>query len=638
MSVGLDFRAEPTKFRLIFAGLLAGALALVWIGYSGARTLLIRSAEAGLSSRIEVDTLVLEDHVSRTLDVAVERLRAAAALTGSVSTATPEAASAILENLIANDGALRSLSLVDDLGRVLASSNAANLGAMIPQDVIPRPVGEQWRAGEAAFGTVSPYRDLRDIGAGRQGGASVWLSAIRVESGRRSLYWVVAINPGLFENFWARLSEDPATEIALYNYRGRRLISHQAVVPPGEAFTEELLRESSQKAIGFYKSVAHPSLMVSYRVSPNQPVIVTVVGDRDRLRPVVGGSIRTVIYVCIGMSAVILLVLGLLYRAYLYYEASVIEATNQARAIGAHLMVSEATPEGVILRVNEAFLAVSGYSEQEVVGQSHSLLKSGYHPPEFYDELWRELDAGRIWKGTLCDRSKAGDLFWVNATIVPFKDAWGRVTRLVGYYTDISEAIFLSEQFESERQMREDLAKANRSLTTSVNSDPLTGAANRRGFEGFIERVLAGSGGRRQTLTILSLDIDFFKRINDTYGHAAGDQVLREMATRWEREIRASDMLARLGGEEFCVVLPQTGPGQGAHVAEKLRSVTAATPVPVTKEGEAVPLSVTVSIGVASTDDPARTGIDQLLEQADKALYAAKHEGRNRVVSAVDLV
>lgn len=637
MSVGLDFKVEPAKFRLIFAALLVGALGLVWIGYAAARILLLRSAEAGLGSRIEVDTLVLEDHVSRTLDVVASRLRGAVPLTASVAASGPESASALLESLIVGDGVLRSLSLVDDLGRVVASSSPGNLGLLVPQDLVPRPTGSEWRAGEVAFGSVIPYRDLREAAAGKKGSVNVWLAAIRVEAGRRSYFWVAAANPGLFENFWARLDEDPSTEIAIYDYRGERLISHHAVVPPGPAFGAELLREAGERAIGFHKSAAHPSLMVAYRTSPNHPVIVTVVGDLERLGPMVSGSIRTVIYVCAGMSTVILLVLGLLYWGYLRYEASVIEATNQARAIGAHLMVSEATPHGVILRVNDAFVSVSGYSPAELVGQNHSLLKSGMHPPEFYDELWGELNAGRIWKGTLCDRNKSGDLFWVNATIVPFKDAWGRITRLVGYYTDISEAIFLSEQFESEREMREQLAKANRSLTTSVNSDPLTGAANRRGFEGFIERVLASAGGRRQTLTLLSLDIDFFKRINDTHGHAAGDQVLREMASRWEGEIRASDMLARLGGEEFCVVLPQTGPGQGAHVAEKLRSVTAATPVSVTREGETIALSVTVSIGVASTDDPVRTGIDRLLEDADRALYAAKHEGRNRVVSAVDL-
>jgi diguanylate cyclase (GGDEF)-like protein/PAS domain S-box-containing protein len=637
VAVGLEFRVEPAKFRLIFAGLLVGALGLVWIGYAAARILLIRSAETGLSSRIEVDTLVLEDHVSRSLDVVAGRLRGAEPLTETVAGAGAESAGASLGALILSDSVLRSLSLVDDLGRVVASSSPGNLGALVPQDAIPRPTGEAWRAGEVAYGSVIPYRDLREIAAGNKGAVNVWLAALHVEAGRRSYFWVAAINPGLFENFWARLDEDPATEIAIYDYRGQRLVSHHAVVPPGESFSAELLRETGQRAIGFYKSTVHPSLMVAYRVSQNHPVLVAVVGDRERLGPEVSGSIRTVIYGAVGMSGVILLVFGLLYWGYLRYEVSVIEATNQARAIGAHLMVSEATPEGIILKVNDAFLSVSGYTQAELVGQSHSLLKSGLHPAEFYDELWGELNAGRIWKGTLCDRNKAGDLFWVNATIVPFKDAWGRVTRLVGYYTDISEAIFLSEQFESEREMREQLAKANRSLTTSVNSDPLTGAANRRGFEGFIERVLAGAGGRRQTLTILSLDIDFFKRINDTYGHAAGDQVLREMASRWEGEIRASDMLARLGGEEFCVVLPQTGPGQGAHVAEKLRSVTAATPVNVTREGEAIALSVTVSIGVASADDPVRTGIDRLLEDADQALYAAKHEGRNRVVSAVDL-
>lgn len=636
MAVGLDLRIEPAKFRFIFGALFLGALTLVVLSFFAARQLLTRGAEAGLASRIEVDTLVLEDHVSRTLDTVAARLRSIAAVTDPSNYAA-SASTAALESLILNDSAIRSISLVDDLGRVLASSSSNNIGAMVPGDAIPQPPGQTGRAGELAFGPVIPYRDLRDLGAGRSGGTSVWLAAMRVESRGKSYQWVAAVNPGLFENFWARLDNDPATEIALYDYRGRRLISHHSVVPSGEVFSAELLRQAGARSIGFYNSADYSSLMVAYRASPSHPVIVTVVGDRDRVGPAIADAMRTILYVCAAVASVIVFVVILLYRGYLRYEESVIEASNQARAIGAHLMVSEAAPDGTIIRVNDAFMAVSGYTEPELVGKNHSLLSSGAHPPEFYDEMWRALRAGRIWKGTLCDRNKPGDLFWVNATIVPFKDAWGRITRYVGYYTDISEAIYLSEQFESERQMREDLAKANRNLTTSANSDPLTGATNRRGFEAFIERVIESSAGRRQKFTILSLDIDFFKRINDNYGHAAGDEVLREMSRRWAGEIRASDMLARLGGEEFCVVLPQTGAGQGAHVAEKLRETTAATPVMVNKDGKMEPLNVTVSIGVATTEDLGRVGIDRILEEADKALYAAKHEGRNRVVAAVDL-
>ena len=636
MAVGLDLRIEPAKFRLIFAALFFGALMLVVMSYFAARQLLMSGAESGLASRVEVDTLVLEDHVSRTLDTVAARLRSIAAVVDP-STHAASATTPALEALILNDSAIRSVSLLDDLGRVLASSSATNIGALIPGDAIPQPPGQPARAGEIAFGPVIPYRDLRELGAGKSAGTSVWLASLRVESRGKPYHWVVAVNPGLFENFWARLDNDPATEIGMYDYRGRRLISHHAVVPPGGAFGAELLRQASARSIGFYNSADHPALMVAYRASASHPVIVTVVGDRDRVGPAIADSMRTILYVCAGVASVIVLVVILLYRGYLRYEESVIEASNQARAIGAHLMVSEASPDGTIIRVNDAFVSASGYSEAELVGRNHRLLSSGAHPPEFYEALWQTLRAGRIWKGTLCDRNKSGSLYWVNATIVPFKDAWGRISRYVGYYTDISEAIRLSEQFESERQMREDLATANRDLTTSVNSDPLTRAANRRGFEAFVERVVVSAAGRRQQFTVLSLDIDFFKRINDTYGHAAGDEVLREMSQRWAAEIRASDMLARLGGEEFCVVLPHTGAGQGAHVAEKLREAASSAPVMVSRDGVMESLTVTVSIGVATTDELAQLGIDRVLQEADRALYAAKREGRNRVVAASEV-
>jgi two-component system cell cycle response regulator len=131
----------------------------------------------------------------------------------------------------------------------------------------------------------------------------------------------------------------------------------------------------------------------------------------------------------------------------------------------------------------------------------------------------------------------------------------------------------------------------------------------------------------------MMLDLDHFKRVNDTHGHAAGDAVLKEMARRWSRQIRDSDLLARLGGEEFCVVLPGTALQDATAVAEKLRRVTASDPVAmVSDEGQPLSLPVTVSIGVAAVDVSLGLDFPSLLHAADEAVYEAKHAGRDRVV------
>jgi two-component system cell cycle response regulator len=160
-------------------------------------------------------------------------------------------------------------------------------------------------------------------------------------------------------------------------------------------------------------------------------------------------------------------------------------------------------------------------------------------------------------------------------------------------------------------------------------TDSLTGLYNRRYFtvhlDGLLARVREGAMGP----ALLMLDIDWFKRVNDDYGHAAGDEVLREVTARITRHVRAFDLLARYGGEEFVVVLPDTDRRVAETVAERLRTVVAEQPIKVgTAQAE---ISVTISIGLAVTED-AQESSTSLLRRADEALYAAKGRGRNRVV------
>ncbi|SON56010.1 Stalked cell differentiation-controlling protein [Hartmannibacter diazotrophicus] len=162
-------------------------------------------------------------------------------------------------------------------------------------------------------------------------------------------------------------------------------------------------------------------------------------------------------------------------------------------------------------------------------------------------------------------------------------------------------------------------------------TDSLTGLHNRRYFDMHIGQLVEQANTRGgHELALLVLDIDHFKSVNDTYGHSAGDEVLKEFAARIERNLRGMDMACRMGGEEFVIVMPDTDQHFGLAIAERLRDLIARSPFPI--GGGRDPIKVTVSIGLAVAAPPDDTP-EKMLRRADMALYAAKRDGRNRVVA-----
>jgi two-component system cell cycle response regulator len=168
------------------------------------------------------------------------------------------------------------------------------------------------------------------------------------------------------------------------------------------------------------------------------------------------------------------------------------------------------------------------------------------------------------------------------------------------------------------------------SLTLSL-VDPLTGAFNRRYMEAHLPRMLERTAQSNKELSALMIDIDHFKAFNDTHGHAVGDLVLKSIVTRILNGVRPSDLVVRLGGEEFVVIMPETPMATAMMVAERLRKKIAAEPMQL-GEGTA-PLQVTVSMGCAGITGHSVGTEAALIERADAALYKAKNEGRNRVVA-----
>ena len=637
MAVRTDFKVEPLKFRIIFAVALISALAVIWSAYVVGTSYVQESAIRSLKHLVQSETVILEDHLSRTLDVVTARLKFVAAFTNEQTLKDKRLRGDQLYELIQEDRVVRSLSLADDHGRIVASSNPRNVGVSIPLSELPDATMKGSSSTAVSFGNVFEHRDIFEINSDAPNNSSLrfWLVSIPVNVGGRIYHWIATVNVGLFENLWRRINDDPGTEIAVFDYQGKRISAqHSEVTAPTSGFGEELLKNASNADLGFFESKLNPNLLTAYRSSAEHPVILAVVGDKSHLIATLRGEHNQAMFYAFTGSLVVVVLIAGLFRWYLSYEKSLTELANQITATGAHLMISESSRDGKILWANPLFLQTTGYDLSEIKGQNHRIFNSGLYPSGFYDDMWSLINRGEIWSGVFRNRNKEGEFFWVKTTVIPFLDPWKKVSRYVALYTDITEAILTSERVNHERSLRKELSKKNRELVVDANTDPLTGLPNRRAYEEFRKTAIKQARTNTQPISILMLDLDKFKDVNDTYGHAVGDQVLQEVAHRWSKKMRASDILARIGGEEFTVLLPQTTLAQAELVAEKFRDVISRTPITLDLgDGKLLTLGATVSIGLASTDRITNeAGLDELMKQADDALYQAKRKGRNRVV------
>ncbi len=632
-----EFRLEPKKFRLAFASVLLGVYALTWATYFSSSRFIDREVIELLETRLQSEIVVLEDHVTRSLDTVAARLRIVTGFIEDEALATGALSSEKLYDLIREDGVIRSLSLVDSRGLVLASSNPRNIGFRLPEEDTPQRAG-LLKLGEVRFGKTYPLRDIFEEGLERPPASnlSFWLAWTEFAVGEETFYLFAAINLQLFQNLWVRLKGNEGIEIALYDFQGARLVSQSEGLPLDLALGRELARQASLKDRGLFRFGKDNEQLIAYRASGYYPAIITASGERQvaLISARASGEQSNALALASTLTIIISLIMLFLFNWYLRYEKSISELNNQARAMGSHLMMSESNRSGSITRANKQFLDVTGYTEAEIIGQNHRIFNSGLQPQHYFRELWETISSGEIWRGTFRNRNKSGGFFWVNVTIVPFKNAWGEIDRYVALYNDVSEAINLSKEYDEERRLREALAKTVQDLSYTANTDALTLLPNRRAFDTFVEKAIEAAKKHQQPISVMVLDLDKFKHVNDTYGHAAGDVVLKEMARRWSQQIRTSDMIARTGGEEFSVLLPGAEARQAAVVAEKIRAVTCAQAVSVPGSGPPeLHIPITVSIGLVSVYQLTDDDLTRMLRAADEALYEAKRAGRNRIVA-----
>lgn len=277
--------------------------------------------------------------------------------------------------------------------------------------------------------------------------------------------------------------------------------------------------------------------------------------------------------------------------------------------------VFEHTLEGIcitdaqarIVAVNRAFSTITGYTAAEVLGRTPAVLKSGRQGPHFYAALWRDLQAQGYWQGELWNRRRSGESYAERLTINAVRDDSGRTTHYIAVFSDITA-----------------IKEAHRRLEDLAYYDPLTRLPNRVLLADRLRIALAQAARHYEMVAVCYLDLDGFKPVNDTHGHAAGDELLRGVATRLEQVVRAGDTVARLGGDEFVLLVTAL---RNSSVLERLlgRLLDELCRPFVLNSGE---VAVSASVGVAlyphDGADP-----DLLLRCADQAMYVAKTAGRS---------
>ena len=270
--------------------------------------------------------------------------------------------------------------------------------------------------------------------------------------------------------------------------------------------------------------------------------------------------------------------------------------------------ISITDAQGTIIDVNAAFTRITGYERAEVLGRNPRILQSGRQGPAYYAAMWQSLSTSGYWSGEIWNRRKNGEVFAELLTISAVKNAEGETQNYVALFTDITP---MKEQ--------------QKQLEHIAHYDALTDLPNRTLLADRLQQAMAQTQRRGQSLAVAYLDLDGFKTVNDSHGHAVGDELLVALAARLLATLREGDTLSRIGGDEFVAILVDLE-SASAHETVLLRLLEAAS-TPVAVRGLSLQVSASIGLTLYPQDN---VSADQLMRHADQAMYIAKQAGKNR--------
>lgn len=414
---------------------------------------------------------------------------------------------------------------------------------------------------------------------------------------------LASINPQYFYNLFASITDSFVSYIHLYRYDGEKLLASNSIEPS----KSDILKRVKEKSWGQFRiNIKDQNYLVTYRSTSLLPTIVVLVSDEAVALSAWHHDekmMRLFLLIISLFTIGIALVIAALREKRFKAEGDIHLLSTAIRSTANAVFITNL--QGNIHWINKAFTELTGYSFEEVQGKNPRVLKSGHQEENFYNVLWTTILSGNSWRGEIINRHKDGYTLIVEQTITPILDEKNNIEHFVAVHEDVTAR-----------------KNAEQKALYLADHDPLTDLPNRRYFERYLHQLFASSD--QTEIAVILLDLDRFKDINDTMGHAAGDALLIHTSANLQRLIDENHLLARLGGDEF-VILVKKVKSQEQLTSFASRVVMAVTKPFYYKKGV---FNITCSAGV-STGNRKTSDASTMLRQADMAMYRAKQAGRN---------